>query len=126
MSQWFSRARRLVFDVPRFGKLAYCLVRDERVPTAPKVALLGSLGLIVSPLDFPSWIPVVGEFDMLALGVLAVRVFVEACPEPLVQEHEAALAAGTSVFDRDLRGLLGMARERAGEAVLGLRYRRSA
>jgi len=123
MSQWFSRARSLIFEVPRYGKLAYCLLRDERVPKAPKAALLGSLGLIVSPVDLPAWIPIVGEFDMLALGVLAVRVFVESCPEDLVREHEEALAAGRSVFDRDLRGLLGMARERAGEAVVRLRDR---
>ena len=121
MSQWFSRARSLVFEVPRYGKLAYCLLRDERVPTAPKAALLTSLGLIVSPIDLPAWIPVVGEFDMLALGVLAVRVFVEACPEELVREHEAALAAGTSAFDRDVRGLLGLARERASDAIYRFR-----
>ena len=126
MSQWFSRARSLLFEVPRYGKLAYCLLRDERVPKAPRVALLTSLGIVVSPIDLPAWIPVVGEFDMLALGVLAVRVFVEACPEELVREHEAALAAGTSVFDGDLRSLLGIARERAGEAVLRLRERRTA
>ena len=74
MSQWFSRARSLIFEVPRYAKLAYCLLRDERVPKAPKAALMASLGLIVSPVDLPAWIPVVGEFDMLALGVLARAV----------------------------------------------------
>lgn len=113
MSQWFSRARSLVFEVPRYGKLAYCLLRDDRVPKAPKGALLASLGLIVSPIDLPNWIPIVGEFDMLALGVLAVKVFVEACPEPIVREHEAAMAAGTSVWDEDVQGILGLARARA-------------
>jgi uncharacterized membrane protein YkvA (DUF1232 family) len=121
MSQWFSRARSLIFEVPRYGKLAYCLLRDERVPKAPKAALLTSLGLIASPLDLPAWIPIVGEFDVLALGVLAVRVFVESCPEELVREHEAALATGTSAFDRDLRGILGLARDRASEAIYRLR-----
>lgn len=113
MSQWFSRARSLLFEVPRYGKLAYCLLRDERVPRAPKGALLASIGLIVSPLDLPSWIPIVGEFDMLALGVLAVKVFVEACPDEIVREHEEALAAGTSTWDEDVRGALGQARARA-------------
>jgi uncharacterized membrane protein YkvA (DUF1232 family) len=121
MSLWFSRARSLIFEVPRYGKLAYCLLRDERVPKAPKAALLTSLGLIASPIDLPAWIPIVGEFDMLALGVLAVRVFVESCPEELVREHEAALAAGTSAFDRDLRGVFGLARDRASEAIYRLR-----
>ena len=126
MSQWFSRARNLLFEVPRNGKLAYCLLRDERVPAAPKAALLSALGLIVSPVDIPAWIPVFGELDMLALGILAVKVFVEACPEDIVREHEAALALKTSVFDEDFRNLLGLARGRAEVAVERWRARLSA
>jgi uncharacterized membrane protein YkvA (DUF1232 family) len=96
--------------VPRQGKLAYCLLRDERVPPAPKGALLGALALIVSPVDVPAWIPVAGELDMLALGVLAIKVFVEACPEDLVAEHEARIRAGRSTFEQDLRTVAAFAR----------------
>lgn len=126
MNQWFSRARSLLFEVPRNGKLAYCLLRDERVPRAPKAALLGALGLLVSPVDLPAWIPIVGELDMLALGLLAVKVFIEACPEPIVREHEEALDSKTSVFDDDVRSLLGLARDQAGTAVVRWRTRRTA
>src|SRR5229473_2719038 len=70
-----SRAKEVLIEVPRHGKLAYCLLRDPRVPTAPKAAVLGALALIVSPIDFPAWVPVLGELDMLALGVLAVKTF---------------------------------------------------
>lgn len=112
-----TRIRTLLMDVPRHGKLAYCLLRDERVPRAPKAALLGTLGLIVSPLDFPNWIPVVGELDMLALGILAVKVFVDACPPELVREHEDALARGTSSFDQDLGRAGGALRSVAGDAA---------
>jgi len=76
-----SRAKELLVDVPRHGKLAYCLLRDERVPAAPKAVLLGVLLLIVSPIDLPAWVPLMGELDMLALAVLAVSTFIEACPE---------------------------------------------
>src|SRR5207302_6183485 len=79
-----SRARAILMDVPRHGKLAYCLLRDPRVPMAPKVALLGALAVVASPLDFPGWIPILGDFDMLALGILAVKVFVDACPRKIV------------------------------------------
>src|SRR6266852_6780518 len=96
-----SRAKELLVDVPRHGKLAYCLLRDDRVPAAPKAVLLGALGVIVSPLDIPAWIPVLGEFDMLALGILAVETFIEACPEDIRREHEAVLDAKQSVWDRD-------------------------
>jgi uncharacterized membrane protein YkvA (DUF1232 family) len=103
MPSVFSRAKEVLVDVPRHGKLAYCLLRDERVPAAPKAVLLGALGLIVSPIDFPAWIPVLGELDMLALGVIAVQTFIEACPEGIRREHQEALKAKQSVWDRDVR-----------------------
>lgn len=108
-----SRAKEILVDVPRHGKLAYCLLRDDRVPAAPKAALLGALALIVSPIDLPAWVPVLGELDILALGVLAVKTFVEACPEDIRREHEEALKAGTSVFDKDFRDTMSAAREGA-------------
>ncbi len=106
-----SRAKEILVDVPRHGKLAYCLLRDERVPRAPKAVLLGALGLIVSPIDFPAWIPVLGELDMLALGILAVETFIEACPRDIRLEHEVALKAKESVFDRDVRDTFAAARD---------------
>src|SRR4029077_13264646 len=111
MPSMFSRAKSVLVDVPRHGKLAYCLLRDDRVPAAPKGVLLGAPALIVSPIDVPAWIPVLGELDVLALGVLAVKTFIEACPEDVRREHEEALKAGQSVFDRDFRDTTAAARE---------------
>ncbi|OLC25175.1 MAG: hypothetical protein AUG06_11815 [Actinobacteria bacterium 13_1_20CM_2_65_11] len=118
-----SRAKEVLIDMPRHGKLAYCLLRDPRVPAAPKAAVLGALALIVSPIDFPAWIPVVGELDMLALGVLAVKTFIEACPEDVRREHEEALKAGESVFDRDFRDTVAAAREGTGRLASRIRAR---
>ena len=123
MPSVFSRAKELLVDVPRHGKLAYCLLRDDRVPVAPKAILLGALGVIVSPLDFPAWIPVLGEFDMLALGILAVETFIEACPEEIRREHQEAIAAKQSIFDRDVRDTTGAARYGAGRMVNRIRSR---
>jgi len=123
MPSVFSRAKELLVDVPRHGKLAYCLLRDDRVPVAPKAILLGALGVIVSPLDFPAWIPVLGEFDMLALGILAVETFIEACPEEIRREHQEAIAAKQSIFDRDVRDTAGAARYGAGRMVNRIRSR---
>jgi uncharacterized membrane protein YkvA (DUF1232 family) len=109
-----SRAKELLVDVPRHGKLAYCLLRDDRVPAAPKAVLLGALVLIVSPIDLPAWVPLMGELDMLALGVLAVSTFIEACPEEVRREHEAALKAGESTFDHDFRDTVAAARAGGG------------
>jgi uncharacterized membrane protein YkvA (DUF1232 family) len=108
-----SRAKTVLLDLPGRGKLAYCLLRDERVPRAPKAVLLAALGLIVSPLDFPAWIPVLGELDMLALGLLAVETFIEACPAELRREHVAALKAKQSIWDRDVRDTVSIARHGA-------------
>ena len=123
MPSVFSRAKELLVDVPRHGKLAYCLLRDDRVPTAPKAALLAALGVIVSPLDIPAWIPVLGEFDMLALGILAVETFIEACPEEVRREHQAAIKAKESTFDRDWRDTIGAARYGAGRMMNRVRLR---
>jgi uncharacterized membrane protein YkvA (DUF1232 family) len=112
-----SRAKELLIDVPRHGKLAYCLLRDDRVPTAPKAALLGALVLIVSPITLPKWIPLMGELDMLALGVLAVATFIEACPLEVRREHEAALKAGNSLFDRDFHDTVDAARSGGGRLL---------
>jgi uncharacterized membrane protein YkvA (DUF1232 family) len=118
-----SRAKEVLIEVPRHGKLAYCLLRDPRVPAAPKAAVLGALALIVSPIDFPAWVPVLGELDMLALSVLAVKTFIEACPEDVRREHEEALKANESVFDRDVRDTMSAAREGTGRVVGRIRAR---
>jgi uncharacterized membrane protein YkvA (DUF1232 family) len=111
MPSILSRAKTVLFDVPKHGKLAYCLVRDPRIPRAPKLALFAALGVIANPLiDFPAWIPVLGELDMLALSILAVETFIAASPEDIRREHEAALQAGTSVWDRDVRDTVSAAR----------------
>jgi uncharacterized membrane protein YkvA (DUF1232 family) len=110
MPSILSRAKEVFVDVPRHGKLAYCLIRDDRIPAAPKAVLLGAIGVIVSPLDFPAWIPVLGELDMLALGILAVETFIQACPEEIRSEHELALKMRTSIWDRDVRDTVAAAR----------------
>ena len=106
-----ARARALLLEVPRTGKLTYCLLRDDRVPLPPKLAMGVAMGLIVGPLDVPAWVPVVGDLDVLALAILAAKVFVDACPEQVVEEHHAALERGESIFDQDLGIALALARE---------------
>src|SRR5438309_8588900 len=118
-----SRAKEVLIEVPRHGKLAYCLLRDPRVPVVPKAALLAAMGLIVSPIDFPAWIPVIGELDMLALGILAVKTFVDACPEEVVADNRAAIRSRTSAWDRDRASAAGLAREGLARLVQNWRSR---
>jgi uncharacterized membrane protein YkvA (DUF1232 family) len=123
MNLSLSHVRTIIGEVPMHAKLAYCLVRDERVPVAPKAAVLGALGLIVSPIDFPAWIPVIGELDMLALGILAVKTFVDACPDEVVADNRAAINARTSAWDRDRAAGMEMVREGLGRVVQNWRSR---
>jgi len=40
MNLSLSHVRTIIGEVPMHAKLAYCLLRDERVPMAPKAAVL--------------------------------------------------------------------------------------
>ncbi len=106
MPPMLGRARflkRLLLDLPRNLKLAYCLWLDPRVPVRNKAAMGAAIGLIVTPyINLPAWIPVVGEMDILALGLLASRLFIGAAPDALVAEHEAAIRRRESRFDQDV------------------------
>jgi uncharacterized membrane protein YkvA (DUF1232 family) len=96
--------RRIARELPRYGKLTYCLYRDPRVPQRNKIALAGAMALILNPVvDVPLRLPIFGEMDAVALTVLAIRVFVEKAPKDVVAEHQEQIALGTSVFDQDLR-----------------------
>ena len=96
--------RRIARELPRYGKLTYCLYRDPRVPQRNKIALAGAMALILNPVvDVPLRLPIFGEMDAVALTVLAVRVFVEKAPKDVVAEHQEKIALGTSVFDEDVR-----------------------
>jgi uncharacterized membrane protein YkvA (DUF1232 family) len=101
-----ARARwlkRLLLDLPRNTKVAYCLAFDPRVPARNKAALAASLTLIASPVvDIPDWIPVLGELDALALSILATQVFVRTAPADVVAEQEELIRQRRSRFDEDV------------------------
>lgn len=94
---------KLARAVPKYGRLVYCLYRDPRTPLAWKAGLGVALGLIVTPfVNIPEVIPVLGEMETVGLVLLAIRIAVARAPKDLVAEHEAAIAAGSSLFHRDV------------------------
>jgi len=114
--------RRIARELPRYGKLTYCLYRDPRVPSSNKALLAAALAAIFNPLvDLPLWMPVVGEMDALALTVLAIKLFVDKAPPEVVAEHRQRIALGSSRFDQDWREGAGVLRERLGEWWRGRR-----
>ncbi len=99
--RWF---KNLFHDLPRQLRLAYCLIRDPRVPIAPKAGVLAALGLAVTPVvDLPEGIPFLGEVDLVAVTMVALRVFIALCPPEVVAEQERLIAVRQSRFDDDVR-----------------------
>jgi uncharacterized membrane protein YkvA (DUF1232 family) len=95
--------KRFAVDLPRQARLAYCLMRDPRVPLRTKVAFGAGIGVIVTPfVDLPAAIPVIGELDMLALSLLALRLFIAACPDDAVVDVQQQILEGRSAFDHDV------------------------
>jgi uncharacterized membrane protein YkvA (DUF1232 family) len=97
-------ARRLLLDLPRQLRLAYCLMWDPRVPAYVKAAYGGSLGLIAVPVvSLPEALPFIGELDVVALTALSTRLFIAACPKWVVTEQEQLILERRSRFDQDVR-----------------------
>jgi uncharacterized membrane protein YkvA (DUF1232 family) len=98
-----SLLKRLFRDLPRQVKLAYCLLFDERVPVVNKAAVVGALALIITPfVNLPEWIPVLGEMDVLALTLVATRLFIGSVPPQVVEEQERLIKGRHSRFDTDV------------------------
>lgn len=96
--------KRLFKDLPQQLRLAYCLFRDPRVPVVTKGMFAAGMGIIVTPfIDLPEMIPVIGELDMLALSLVALKLFISACPPEVVAEQEQLIIEQRSRFDDDVR-----------------------
>lgn len=82
---------RSLTRLPQLVRLAYLLLRDPRVPSRSKAMAFGTIALVLSPLDLPGWIPVVGQgLDVIVIAAILDR-FVASAPAEIVREHAAAL-----------------------------------
>lgn len=74
--------------LPTLLRLGYALMRDERVPVWQRAAVVGALGLIFSPIDLPTNIPVVGQVWDFTLAVTVLDFFIQQlAPAHVVNEH---------------------------------------
>jgi len=78
---------QLLVRLPSVVRLAYRLFRDDRVPLRAKAVTLGVIGLVLSPLDVPAWIPVIGEAGAALAIVNVLDAFIMAAPRHVVREH---------------------------------------
>ena len=67
-------------------KLVLRLMGDKRVSPLVKLIPVGTLAYLVIP-DL-----IIGPFDDAAIIALGLYIFVEVCPQDIVEEHRAALA----------------------------------
>jgi uncharacterized membrane protein YkvA (DUF1232 family) len=77
--------------LPVLLRLAYPLFRDERVPLPLRASVLGLVAFILSPLDLPFDIPVLGQFWGVTMVVLVLEWFIKLAPAQVVNEHIEAL-----------------------------------
>jgi len=78
---------RLVLRLPSVVRLSYRLFLDDRVPPRAKAVTLGVIGLVLSPLDVPAWVPVIGELGAALAIVNVLDAFIMAAPRHVVREH---------------------------------------
>jgi uncharacterized membrane protein YkvA (DUF1232 family) len=82
-----------VWAILKQARLAFRLLRDERVPTATKLLIPAMLLYLISPLDLmPDLIPMVGQVDDVMILLLGIVAFIKLCPEWLVAEHQGSNA----------------------------------
>ena len=88
-----------VRDILRRIKLVGRLMGDSRVSPFIKVLPLASLAYLIWPFDLAPAIalPLIGALDDAAILWFGSTLFVELCPDEVVQEHMQAL--GGSVAD---------------------------
>jgi uncharacterized membrane protein YkvA (DUF1232 family) len=74
-------------------KLILRLMADSRVNFLLKLLPIGALIYLVSPIDLipGAVIPFIGALDDAAVVWLGITLFVNLCPEEVVQEHMEAL-----------------------------------
>ena len=88
---WPGLIRTVVSNV----RLSFRLLREPRVPLVRKAVLVFVALYFISPLDFiPDVLPIIGEIDDFAVGLLALQFFLQLCPPEAVAYHRAAIAQG--------------------------------
>jgi uncharacterized membrane protein YkvA (DUF1232 family) len=78
---------QLVLRLPSVVRLSYHLFLDDRVPLEAKAVTLGAIGLVLSPIDVPGWVPVLGQLGDALVIVNVLDAFIMAAPRHVVREH---------------------------------------
>ena len=88
---------KLLWHLPSLLRLIGRLVGDAQVQLGTKALFFGAILFILSPLDIPNEVPVLGQMSDVVLALLACRWFLNNCPAELVAGHLAAIRGRDAV-----------------------------
>ncbi len=98
-----QKIKDLLFKLPKFVKLLWCLMKDGRVPVHLKALAGAALAYFIAPFDIiPDFVPVVGYFDDLTIMFFVMERFFAMCPKDVVEEHMQRIQLRQSDFDQDM------------------------
>ncbi len=81
-------------QIVRTLRLVWRLLNDARVSRFPKLIIPAAILYILSPIDLlPDLALGLGQLDDVGMLMLAIALFIEACPRAIVEEHRRTLAA---------------------------------
>ena len=99
-----DRFTALLRRLPRYGRLAFRLGRDERLSASRRAALIAGAVYLVSPIDLvPGIIPVAGQLDDAAAVLVALRLALRGLPDAERQHALAGVGLEQNDLDADLR-----------------------
>lgn len=102
----------LIRRSPRYGRLAYRLLRDDRVTARQKAPLVAAVGYGISPIDLvPGIVPLLGQLDDLIVLLGALRLTLEQVPPSIGNEHLLAVGLTKGDVDADLANSLRASRK---------------
>jgi len=82
---------KLAQAAPKYLALYRRLLADPRIPKSAKAALLGAGVFAVSPLNIPTFIPIVGALDDIGIMLMANSYFMKQVPVEVLAEHRAVV-----------------------------------
>ena len=95
--------------LPAYARLAYRLSRDHELPRVRRIALLGAVAYLVSPLDaIPGLIPVIGQIDDVLIVLLTLRFALDGLAPEQRRRHLVAAGLTESDTAADLDAIAAM------------------
>lgn len=110
----------LIRRSPRYGRLAYRLLRDDRITARQKAPLVAAVGYGISPIDLvPGIVPLLGQLDDLIVLLGALKLALEQIPATIGNEHLLAVGLTKGDIDSDLADALRASRKIVVSGVRG-------